>query len=193
MSFFDRLFVEENEPQTKKAGTRAVVPNAKGSMPTPSESVERVEASSDVTTGKSAKTVIDNALKTFEGRTVTIYTLENLVKTLPKGTTSESIKGVLKVTGVSEDDIRSDASERIAVLTETLKDLQSKVAADVNRFNTQIKEAETTIETAKNNKSAAEQLLNQVQYLVSQEKNKIDSIMSAIQDQSEQEDTNESV
>ena len=126
MGFFDRLFEPEGKTvEREEGGTREV--------PVAQETVLNYEEKVNIS-GSAAEDILKNALASLEGRETTIYTLQQLVSTLPTGVKKESILGVLAVTKVPMEAIQQDAQERIALLQATEKKLQEKITADTARF-----------------------------------------------------------
>ena len=159
MGFFDRLFEPEGKTvEREEGGTREV--------PVAQETVLNYEEKVNIS-GSAAEDILKNALASLEGRETTIYTLQQLVSTLPTGVKKESILGVLAVTKVPMEAIQQDAQERIALLQATEKKLQEKITADTARFEAEIKEAENRIEQNRNQKAEAEALLREFQLLMS--------------------------
>ena len=81
----------------------------------------------DEISGTAAEEILNNALKSLEGREITVYTLKDLISTLPTGVKKEAILGVLAVTKVSVEDIQKDGHERIEILNSIVLNLRQKL------------------------------------------------------------------
>lgn len=173
MGLFDKLFVPEEEfPEEVKGGARE--------GPTVQQNVPNYDEKLNIS-GSAAEDIMKNALAALEGRETTVYTLQNLVSTLPTGVKKDSILGVLDVTKISVEEIQRDAQERISILGSVEKKLQEKVAADISKFEAEIKDAENQIEENRKKKAEAEALLREFQMLKSKTTDEVKSILTTIE------------
>lgn len=173
MGLLDKLFVPEESPdESAKGGTREVLEAQKD--------VQSYDEKVNIS-GSAAEDIMKNALAPLEGNATTVYTLKNLVETLPTGVKKDSILGVLSVTKISVEEIRKDANERINILQTVEKKLQEKVAGDISGFEAEIKEAENRIEENRKKKADAEALLREFQLLKSKTTDEVKSILATIE------------
>lgn len=172
MGLFDKLFEPSNEPKNA-----AVNGGAREGVVTP-QSVTQIPTVS--VTGSAAEEILANALKGFEGRETTIYTLKDLVSSMPAGSKKESILGVLAVTKISVEEITKDADERVSVLDATEKKLQENVAAEITQLEKEIEEAQNLIEKNREKKAKAEALVREFQKLKSEKTDEIKNILTSI-------------
>lgn len=173
MGLFDKLFVPEESPnESSKGGTQEA---AKAQ-----ENVQSYDEKVNIS-GSAAEDIMKNALAPLEGSATTVYTLKDLVATLPTGVKKDSILGVLAVTKISVEEIRRDANERISILQSVEKKLQEKVAGDISGFEAEIKSAENLIEENRKKKADAESLLREFQLLKSKTTDEVKSILATIE------------
>ena len=173
MKLWDKLFeAEEEVPEEVKGGARE--------GPTVQQNVPNYDEKLNIS-GSAAEDIMKNALAALEGRETTVYTLQNLVSTLPTGVKKDSILGVLAVTKISVEEIQRDAQERISILESVEKKLQEKVAADISKFEAEIKDAENQIEENRKKKADAESLLREFQMLKSKTTDEVKSILTTIE------------
>lgn len=173
MGFMDRFLEPEERKlkvETVEGGERQALENT---LPSNDKQVQ--------ISGKGAEEILHNALTSLEDREVTIYTLQNLVSTLPTGINKEAILGILNVTKIPVEEIKKDAQERLTLLTNAETQLQHKVQNDVRSFEEQIKEAQLQIEENRKKKADAEELLRSFQLLKSKTADEIKNILSTIE------------
>lgn len=183
MSFFDKLFepVEENSTPKVKGGPREelitdeLIPNQNEAA------IASGNAAGGPVSESGAKEIIKNAFASLEGKATTIYTLRELVSTLPAGTGKEQILGVLSVTKVSVDEIKEDAETRIEILESKEGQMQQKIADEIARLEAKIKSAEETIQESRKNKADAEALLREFKSEKSAVITEIKNIISTIE------------
>ncbi len=172
MGLFDKLFVQEELSESAKGGARESL-KAQQSMPNHEEEVS--------VSGDAADDILKNALAPLEGKAVTIYTLRDLTATMPTGVKKDSILGVLKVTKISESEIKQDADARISILEATERKLQERIASDISVLESEIKECQDRIEINRKNKENAEALLREFQMAKAKMTDEIKSILSTIE------------
>ena len=171
MGLFDKLFEPNEVPNAAvKGGSResVITPQSVTQMPTVS------------VTGSAAEEILANALKGFEGRETTIFTLKDLVATMPAGSKKEAILGVLAVTKISVEEIRRDAEERISVLDATEKKLQENVEAENARLEEEIKNAQNLIEANREKQAKGETLVREFKKLKSEKTDEVKNILTNI-------------
>lgn len=171
MGLFDKFFVQEELSESAKGGARESL-NAQQSMPNHDE----VNISGDA-----ADDILKNALAHLEGKGTTIYTLKDLIASLPTGVNKDSILGVLAVTKISVSEIKQDADERISILQSAEEKLQEKLSSDISRFEAEIKECQNRIEENRKNRANAESLLREFQMAKTKVTDEIKSILSTIE------------
>ena len=174
MGLLDRLFEPEKQPiENVKGGTRENLE----AQPNYDDEEEK-----DVNiTGNAAEEIFKNAMASLEGRQTTIYTLKDLVATLPPGVKKEAILGVLEVTKVSAEEIQKDGQDRLSLLESAEAKLQKNVNGDIQKLEAEIKEAENLIEENRKKKAVAEELLRNFRLLKSKTSDEIKSILSTIE------------
>ena len=173
MGLLDKLFVSDEGPsESEKGGTREVLQAQ--------ENVQSYDEKVNIS-GSAAEEIIKNALAPLEGNATTVYTLRDLVSTLPTGVKKDSILGVLSVTKISVEEIQKDANERINILQSVERKLQEKVAGDISEFEAEIKSAENKIEENRKKKADAEALLREFQLLKSKTTDEVKSILATIE------------
>lgn len=173
MGFLDKFLEPEERKlkvETEEGGERQALENT---LPNNDTQVQ--------ISGKGAEEILHNALISLEDREVTIYTLQDLVSTVPPGTDKESILGILSVTKIPVEEIKKDAQERLTLLTNAESQLQHKVQNDVRSFEEQIKEAQLQIEENRKKKADAEELLRSFQLLKSKTADEIKNILLTIE------------
>lgn len=171
MGLFDKLFVQEELKVSAEGGARESL-NSQHNVP----NYEEVQVS-----GNAADDILKNVLTPLEEKDVTIYTLRDLTATMPTGVKKDSILGVLSVTKISVSEIKADADARIDLLEAAEKKLQEKLASDIAKFDSEIKECQDRIEENRKNKANAEALLREFQMAKSKMTDEIKAILSTIE------------
>ncbi len=174
MGFFEKLWETTSDPkETTKGGIREQLEKAPLSEPT-----DKVNVS---ISGNAAEEIIRNAMKHLDEKPVSIYTLKELVATLPVGANKETILGVMKVARISAKEIQQDGQERLEILQSLEENLKNKVKEDISNFEAEIQKAEACIEDNRQKKEAAKELLRTFQMLKSKEADEISSSLQTIQ------------
>ena len=177
MSWLDKLFVQE-EPKENS------IPNVKGGsreeVIDPLIVAQPVQTETESISGNGAKELIKNALAPLEGKEATVYTLRDLIAKLPSGTGKEQILGILDVTGISADEIKADAEERIEILDSKEIQINEKFTAEIAKLDAEIKAAEESIAINRKNKADVEALLRDFASEKSATITEIKNIMASI-------------
>ncbi len=158
MSFWDKFFepqeAEQNSIKNVKGGSREEVID-----PHIVDQPIQVEAESVSESG--AKEIIKKSLAHLEGKEATVYTLRDLIAKLPSGTAKEQILGILDVTGISADEIKADAEERIKILDSKEIQINETFTAEIASIDAEIKAAEESIANNRKKKADVEALLRE--------------------------------
>ena len=172
MGLFDKLFEPANTIPNS-----AVKGGSRESLVTPQSVTQQPKV--DVS-GSAAEEILAKALNGFEGRETTIYTLKDLVATMPAGSKKDAILGVLAVTKISVEEIKKDADERVSILDATEKQLQDKIDAEIAQLEKEIEEAQNLIEKNREKKAKAEALVREFKKLKSEKFDEIKNILTSI-------------
>lgn len=166
--FFSGLFTE-TEGSTAGQGSQEEV------MQGPIAQVPDVDLSASV------DQIIATALAPMEGKTATVEYLKGLVDSMPLGTPKEFIQKMLTFNGVSEDDIRADANERVALLNSTLANLESHQQVKTGELDGQIEGLRAQIDQKEEEKRSISELTIAVRQKVAQISGNIKTTMTNIE------------